>query len=47
MGILNEVDGSMPRDFLDINMLSRAQGCLLGQLVGDFLRTYSIFKLRS
>ena len=27
----------MSRDFLDIDMLSRAQGCLLGQLAGDSL----------
>ncbi len=27
----------MIRDFLDIDMLSRAQGCLLGQLAGDAL----------
>jgi ADP-ribosylglycohydrolase len=37
MGILNKGDGSMHRDFLDIDMLSRAQGCLLGQLAGDSL----------
>jgi len=44
MGILNEVDGSMPRDFLDINMLSRAQWCLLGQLVGDSLGSLVEFR---
>jgi len=37
MGILNEGDGSMRRDFLDIDMPSRAQGSLLGQLAGDSL----------
>ena len=37
MGILNEGDGSTRRDFRDIDMLSRAQGSLLGQLAGDSL----------
>ena len=34
----------MPRDFLDIDMLSRAQGCLLGQLAGDSLGSLVEFR---
>jgi len=37
MGIPNGGDGAMRRENLDIDMLSRAQGCLLGQLAGDSL----------
>jgi len=35
MGILIGSGGPMPRSFIDIDMLSRAQGCMLGQLAGD------------
>ena len=34
----------MSRDFLDIDMLSRAQGCLLGQLAGDSLGSLVEFR---
>lgn len=34
----------MPRDFLDIDMFSRAQGCLLGQLAGDSLGSLVEFR---
>jgi ADP-ribosylglycohydrolase len=33
------------RDFLDIDMLSRAQGCLLGQLAGDSLGSVVEFRV--
>lgn len=44
MGILNGSDSSMPRDFRDIDILSRAQGCLLGQLAGDSLGSLVEFR---
>jgi len=44
MGILNEGDGSTRRDFRDIDILSRAQGCLLGQLAGDSLGSLVEFR---
>jgi len=44
MGILNEGDGSTRRDFRDIDMLSRAQGSLLGQLAGDSLGSLVEFR---
>ena len=44
MGILNEGDGSTRRDFLDIDILSRAQGSLLGQLAGDSLGSLVEFR---
>ena len=34
----------MSRAFLDIDMLSRAQGCLLGQLAGDSLGSLVEFR---
>ena len=34
----------MSRDFLDIDLLSRAQGCLLGQLAGDSLGSLVEFR---
>ena len=43
MGVLNEGDGAMHRNFLDIN-LSRAQGCLLDQLAGDSLGSLIEFR---
>jgi hypothetical protein len=36
----------MSRDFLDIDILSRAQGSLLGQLAGDSLGSMVEFRLR-
>jgi ADP-ribosylglycohydrolase len=44
MEILNGGDGSTSRDFLDIDVLSRAQGCLLGQLAGDSLGSLVEFR---
>jgi ADP-ribosylglycohydrolase len=44
MGILNGGDGSTRRDFLDIDILSRAQGSLLGQLAGDSLGSLVEFR---
>ncbi|NUN15033.1 MAG: ADP-ribosylglycohydrolase family protein [Myxococcales bacterium] len=44
MEIVNVGDGKVVGDFLDTELLSRAQGCLLGQLAGDSLGSLVEFR---